>query len=400
MVRVYGESAYPVDRRVKVALDARYIRTNDKEVFPSGGVGRYTYQLIKHLVSIESELELILIVPSSNQRPIVNGRNGSKVREIRFNAPAHSMRTQFRLSRGINLNGVDLFHSPFNVLPRGIPCKSIATVHDIMWIIRPEYCTSSRLLQFAGGAFYRSGINHALENATSILTVSHASRRAISDYNPEAGQRTHVTYNGLDPYFRTVPWEEAERETAGLIPSGTRFVLCVGQGSPYKNHGRATEAFLRAFAERSKLHCVVVRRFSWRGDSEIKRLLKRLDRWRQVTILPSVTDAQLRGLYNRAEVLLHPSLYERFGLPVLEAMACGLPVVTSNRGSLREVTGGAALYVDPLSTAEIADALIRLNEDRSLRAKLVNGGRTQSKKFTWKACAHDTLEVYREAMGG
>ena len=205
---------------MRVAFDARYIRTTETEVIPSGGVGRYSYHLVRQLVTLDPELELTLVVPSGNQRPIVEGPNAGRVREVRFNAPAHSMRTQFRLTREFDFEGVDIFHSPFNVLPRGIPCRSIATIHDVMWLSRPEYCTSSLLLQFAAGTFYRFGINHALRHATLILTVSHASRKAISAYDPEAGKRTHVTHNGLDPYFKSISREEAERTTAELVPPG------------------------------------------------------------------------------------------------------------------------------------------------------------------------------------
>ncbi len=383
---------------MKVALDARYIRTTETEVFPSGGVGRYTHHLIKHFIELDSELELTLIVPSGNKRPIVDGPNGNRVREVTLNAPAHSMRTLLGLMRSINLEEMDIYHSPFNVLPRGIPCRSIATIHDVMWLCRPEYCASSFLLRFAAGNFYRFGINHALNHATLLLTVSHASREAIAEYNPEAGQRTRVTHNGLEPYFKPISEEEAERDTAELISPETRFILSVGQGSPYKNQGRAAEAFLQAFAEHSDFQFVLVRRFSRWGDWEMKRILKRPDGKKKVIILPSVTDAQLRGLYNRARVFLFPSLYEGFGIPVLEAMACGTPVVTSNVSALPEVSSDAALQVNPFLTAEIADALIKLNEDETLRNELIHRGQQRAQTFTWEACARKTLEVYDEAM--
>lgn len=385
---------------MKVALDARYIRTTETEVFPSGGVGRYTYHLIKHFVKLNPELDLMLIVPSGNQRPILDESNGSRVREVRFSAPAHSTGTLFSLTRRINLEGVDIFHSPFNILPRGLPCRSIATILDVMWLSRPEYCASSFLLRFAGGNFYRFGMKHALKHATLLLTISHASRAAITEYNPGADERTRVTHLGLDPYFKPTAVEEAERVTAELIPPGIRFILSVGQGSPYKNHGRAIEAVLQAFAENSGFQCVLVRRFSRWGDWEMKRILKRPDGKKQVIILSKVTDAQLRALYNRARVFLFPSLCEGFGLPVLEAMACGTPVITSNVSSLPEVSGDAALQVNPLSTDAIADALIKLNEDESLRTKLIQRGLQRAQTFTWESCARQTLEVYREAMRG
>ena len=383
---------------MKVALDARYIRTTETEVYPSGGVGRYTYHLIKHFVKLDPELELILIVPSGNRRPIVDDMNGSRVKEIRFNAPAHSTRTLYWLTRSIDLEGVDIFHSPFNILPRGLPCRSIATILDVMWLSRPDYCTPSFLLRVAGGTFYRFGMKHALHHATSLLTISHASREAITAYDTEAGQNTHVTHLGLDPYFKPISPEEAERDTAELIAPGTPFILSVGQGSPYKNHGRAVEAVLQAFSDRTEYQCVLVRRFSRWGDWEMKRILKRPDGQKQVIILPHVTDAQLRGLYNRARVFLYPSLYEGFGLPVLEAMACGTPVITSNVSSLPEVSGDAALHVDPLSTTEIAEALIKLDEDESLRTEIAQRGLLRAQSFTWEACARQTLEVYREVM--
>ena len=112
--RLSGNASAKVDRKMRVALDARYIRTTETEVFPSGGVGRYTFHLVKQLVKLDPELELKLIVPSGNQRPIVGGSNASRVREVRFNAPAHSMRTQFRLTRGIDLEGVDRFLDVFS----------------------------------------------------------------------------------------------------------------------------------------------------------------------------------------------------------------------------------------------------------------------------------------------
>jgi glycosyltransferase involved in cell wall biosynthesis len=266
-----------------------------------------------------------------------------------------------------------------------------------MWLDDPKLCAASRIKRLVTGSYYRLGIEQAARGSAHVLTVSEASRAALVRRYPHLSDKITVTYHGLEPFFQAVPPSEAEKLTAHLVPAGTPFVLSVGQGSPYKNHPRALRAFARAFAEDASMKFVLVRRFS-RRDDEMRRLLASEALRDRVISLPEVGEAELRALYSRAEIFLFPSIFEGFGLPPLEAMACGTPVLTANFGAMAEICGDAALGVNTYSVAEIADGLTRLARDESLRAELVAKGKARAATFSWRACAERTLDAYRRAL--
>lgn len=381
---------------MKLVLDARYLKTTGTEVVRRGGVDRYTYEIATRLIELDSDIRLTLFVPPGNKRPIIEGAAGRRVREIRVASAPHSLSTLLRLARHVPLDA-DLFHSPFNVLPRGLPCAAVTTVHDVMWLQDPRYISSFALKRLVTGTYYRVGIFQALRLSDRILTVSEATKRAITAIRPELSGRIRVTPNGADPFFHPIDRAEAETATERLVPRGTRFVLVVGNLSPHKNHLRAIEAFLRAYANDPTVRLVVVRRFR-RLDFGMSTLARRADVRERVIFLPVVSDIELRALYNRALVLLFPSLAEGFGIPPLEAMACRTPVVTSNVSSLPEVVGDAAVQVDPRSVEAIAAGLERLRTDEALRRILVERGVARARGFTWDACARGTLACYQELL--
>jgi alpha-1,3-rhamnosyl/mannosyltransferase len=383
---------------MRVAIDARYIRTTGSEIHPEGGIGRYTYELIRNLIELDPGLELTLIAPAQNRRPILHGSAAARVREIRYGAPPHTLRTLLALPRQIRLGDIDLFHSPFNVLPIGLPHRAVTTIHDMMWIDDPKLAANFWPKRLVTGAYYRFAMTNAIRRSAHILTVSEASKRAICRRFPDKRDNVTVTYHGVGEEFVRMPTEAAERITQKFVPPGTPFVLCVGQGSPYKNHARAIEAFVQAFADRPQVKLVLVRRFT-RFDPTLRRYLAEKEMRDRLIVLPKIDEAELRALYSRALVLLFPSLCEGFGMPPLEAMACETPVVVSDREALAEICGEAALKVDPLSVRAIAAALRRITADGELRAELVARGRAHSRAFQWRHCAKATLDVYRKVAG-
>lgn len=379
---------------MRVAIDARYIHTTTDEVTPQGGVGRYTFEIIRNILEINPEVNLTLLRPHSNIRPIFDGEAASRVTEIPCVAPPHSLRTLFAIARKIDPETLDLFHSPFNVLPLGVSVPAVTTVHDIMWIDSPELAASYLPKRLLTGTYYRFGIGRALRYSTHILTVSEATKKAIVKHHPGLENRITVTPNAVGSEFTPLPEDEAMLITSALIKPGVEYVLCVGQGSPYKNHGRAINAFLEAFADRENMKLVLLRRFS-RLDRGFARLMARDDVSRRVILLPKVNELELRALYCRANILLFPSLIEGFGLPSLEAMASGTPVVASDCGAVAEVSGDAAVPVDPNSTSSIAEGLRRARYDQKLRHTLIEKGFVQAGKFRWRDSARKTLEVYQ-----
>jgi glycosyltransferase involved in cell wall biosynthesis len=239
----------------------------------------------------------------------------------------------------------------------------------------------------------------SMKRAALVLTVSEFSKQSIVDTYHIPPERILVTYNGVSPMFRplegasSIPLERLER-----LRIHPPYILGVGNLQPRKN----LEGLLRAYADlrkrRSPPHrLVLVGQSSWQGHrvgEEVARL--GLADW--VTLPGYLSNDDLVSLYNLADVFVYPSIYEGFGLPVIEAMACGTPVITSNVSSLPEVAANAAVFIDPESEAEISAALEQLIDDRGLRIRLREAGLARAKLFSWRRTAEQTIEAYRRCL--
>lgn len=373
----------------RVMIDARYIRAK------SSGIGRYTQNMIRELLELEPTLELELITHPSRPAPFADA--GERVRHHVFNAAPNSIRTRATLGRLINRCDVDLYHSPFNFLPANLNAPAVFTLHDIMWLLDPSYCTDSRILRALQGRFYGHVIPRSVAEATRVMTVSEHSKDEIERYFPGIQGRVHVTHNGLDPFFHVRPEHEVWAQISEFIQPRKRFALIVGQGSPYKNHRGALMGFLEAFRDDPSVYLVLVRRFKSGLGDELADLLRDPALGSRLICLDYVTGEQLRALYNAATCFLFPSYYEGFGLPPLEAMACGTPVVASNIGAPFEVCGPAGLCVDPHDPKAIGGALRRVFDDPRLHAQLRERGLEHARRFTWRRCAEAVLETYKLA---
>ena len=210
--------------------------------------------------------------------------------------------------------------------------------------------------------------------------------------------RTFTTLSGVAEDFRPTPAPPDLLARIGLT-SGQKYVLTVGQYSPYKNHEGALAAMALAFAGRSDVALVLVQR---RGGSteRLQRLARELGIAAQVIMPPPLAREDLVQLYSSAAALLHPSWCEGFGNPLAEAMACGCPVVTSDRSAMPEVTGGAALLADPHNNAAFAAALQRVVDDPALAAELRAKGLARAAQLNWRTFAADNLAIYRELLKG
>jgi glycosyltransferase involved in cell wall biosynthesis len=372
---------------MRVAIDAR--KLNGAE----SGIGSYTLNLARELLSEDPQLELLLV---RNRGSRLDGLESPRVREVHVPFHPDSPLTPLALRFFLRRHAFDVFHSPFDLAPKGLGRPLVVTIHDLNWIVDPGYNTENPFLRAAGGAFYRRGIASAMDGASRIIAVSHATRSAIVAFAPRHEAKVRVALNGTDrARIFPIGRDAAFRALAHLVAPGTPFVLTVGQGAPYKNHLNAVRAFLRAFGERPEYRMVLVRRRAV-PDRALEELLGSPRANAQVIVLPYVMPEVLNALYNAARIVLHPSHYEGFGLPLVEAMAAGVPVVTSNVSSMPEVAGAAALLVDPADSGAIAEALVALDRDEARRERLVAEGRLRLDLFTWKECARATLGVYRE----
>lgn len=384
----------PSGRRARwtVCIDCRYLRER-----PSG-VGALVQALVDLVPALAPELHFLLLCHPRAPRPLSSAPN---VSEVTVPWEANGPATLLALPRLVDLRKVALFHATFNILPVGLPMPSVVTVHDLMWLRTPEWARSRGLWGYAETAFYRIGIQHALRRAARIVTPSEATRRDVAETSAAAGERAEVIRPGVPRWLDRYRGDgerlaaEARRELG--LGAGERYVLVVGQHAPYKNHRTALLAFARAFERDVDVRIVFVHRLG-DGAGELGRLAAELGIASRVTFLPGVGDAKLAGLYSGALALLHPSLYEGYGLPVVEAMACGCPVVGAAVASIPEVAGDAALLAPPTDVDGLAHALRRIATDEGLSRALREAGLRRAAEQSWHSFAAAHVEVYRRLV--
>ncbi|HEY2798163.1 MAG TPA: glycosyltransferase family 1 protein [Thermoanaerobaculia bacterium] len=380
---------------MRVAIDARKLTRIES------GMGVHTLNLVRGLLEADPALELLL-VRQGGIRTSPSDFASARVEDVSVPFESDSPFTPLALAYLLRGHRYDLFHSPFDLTPRGLVRPLVVTVHDLNWIVDPSHNTPNPVARFFRGTYYRAAIRASMDRATRIIAVSNATRDAIREHAPASASKVRVVPNAFDPR-RIAPLsaEETRRALASALDSSDDsrrpYVLTVGQGTPYKNHYNAVRGFLRAFGDRPEYRMILVRRDE-EPDRALAKLLRTPPARARVRVLSHVAPDVLNALYRAARIVLHPSYYEGFGLPLIEAMAAGVPVVTSNVSSMPEVAGPAALLVDPADPESIAGALSSLSEDGALRERLINAGHARVALFSSGEAARATLAVYREAL--
>ncbi len=290
---------------------------------------------------------------------------------------------------------LDLFHATHYVLPPLWKTRAVVTIHDIIHLLYPQFLPSRAALFYS-----RFMIRRALTRADRIVTVSYNTRQDLMDYFETPATRIDVIYNGVSPRFHPdVPREEKDRvaSSLGLMPP---YLLFLGGEKPHKNVQNVVRAFAKARQERSLPHSLVLAGPLPANPARLEALIAALELTAVVRRPGVVEDADLPGLYAGAEAFLYPTLYEGFGLPVVEAMACGTPVLTSATSALQEIAGGHALLVDPMDVDAIASGIAQLATDEAVRAEFAELGRKRALDFSWDKAARRTLGVYAAALAG
>ncbi len=296
--------------------------------------------------------------------------------------------THVRLSAEMVRHPPDVLFVPAHVLPLVHPRRSVVTVHDLGFLAYPEaHRTAARRY-----LVWSTGWN--ARQAAAVLADSEATRADLVRRYGVAASKVHVVYLGRDEKLRPVRDPEALARVRARYGITGPYLLYVGTLHPRKNLGRLVEAFCRQAGApaMASLRLVMAGKRGWLVDDLFARVA-RCGLGDRVLFPGYVDDADLPALMSGALAFVFPSLYEGFGLPVLEAQACGVPVMTSNNSSLPEVAGDAALLVDPHDVDAIADAIYRLATDDALRAELVRRGFENVKRFSWEKCARETLAV-------
>lgn len=375
-----------------IAIDARYIRER-----PSG-VGSMVEALVRLLPPLLPNHTFLLLRHPRARSPISSAPN---VREVTVRAEANGPGTLLWLPYLVDLTGVRLFHATFNILPAGLRMATLTTIHDVMWLTNPELCRTPGVWGLVETAFYQNGIQRALHRSTRLIAVSNSTLRAIEELDSDAGRRTHVIHHGIDPSFTPVQTAAdaiaVERARSKYAPGAVQTVLAVGQNVPYKNHPGLVKAFISAFRDEPSTHLILIQRLGPRAD-ELRQLARAAGAGDRVHVQSTVPLHDLIALYQGALCLCQPSFSEGWGMPVGEALACGCPVVASDRPPLPEVLGDAAIYVDPTSVASISAGLRRVSFDQDQRQSLVRTGLARAVTLGWEAHAQATAMLYQEIL--
>ena len=369
---------------MRVAIDARKLH--------DFGIGTYIRNLLRHLARIDRDTEYVLLCSEADLN--VPAQLGDNFRAVHEPSPNYSIREQIHVPWMLFREKPDVFHAPHYVLPPAVPCPSVVTIHDCIHLRFTQYLPN----RFAH-AYARASMWAAVKRSERILTVSEASKRDILHYFNVRPDKIVVVPNALDQRFTTTPNEADIARVRERYQIDHQFVLYAGNIKPHKNLVRLIEAFeglRRDGFEDLKLLIIGDEISKWPA---LRHAVHKHKLHKHVRFLGFLTDETLAALYRLAAVFVFPSLYEGFGLPPLEAMASGTPVVTSNLSSLPEVVGDAAVLVDPYDALDIKEGIKRVLTDPALRAELVRKGLARAREFSWEDSVRRTRQVYQEVAG-
>jgi glycosyltransferase involved in cell wall biosynthesis len=367
---------------MKIAFDLRRIK--------NPGIGRYMKCLVEAVVAHAPEYEYLLIMPP-NGEDLISTRTAG-VEKISPVLKYYSVREQIELPRILRRHKVDLLHAPHFLLPLARPCPAVVTIHDVIYLACKQDMPS-----LAGRLYYRGMIKASTRLAERIVTDSEFSKSDIIRYLNADPVKIDVIYPGVDPTFQPVTEPAQLQSVRAKFRIDSDYILYAGIYRLRKNHAGLLHAF-RLFRENGGRAQLVIAGPMNEGEPKLRRLAADLGVAANVVFTGFVGDSDLPALYSGARVYACPSLYEGFGFTVLEAMACGTPVVSSPATSLSEVAGDAAVYSDSNNPEEFAGSLHRAFTDAALRNALVDKGRKNLHRFNWANTAVETLAVYQHVL--
>ena len=364
---------------MRIAIYARMIKLGSMH-----GIARYVYELIRGLAARPSEFEYHILVNADS--PLMNESWPPCIQFVKIKAGWIGFREQFEIPAVLRARRIDLFHAPSFVAPILSPCKMIMTIHDLNHLVLPQFYTPFHQL------YYRVFVKSCVQRSKSILTVSHFSKEEIVrtlGLNPE---KIFVTYNGVSDIYRPVTDPIELDYVREMYEFPKDFILCVSNNKPHKNIYQLVRAYCQSNVELPLVLATPV-------DAALLKLAESFNKKHLIYFSKFISEEHLPAVYSMTKLFVYPSTYEGFGLPPLEAMCCGTPVVVARSSSLPEVVGNHAIFADPYDYLDIANALLVGVDDAVARAKSVANIEEHRKKFSWSVMTDQTLELYKNCLG-
>ncbi len=362
------------------------------------GMDMVALELIRNLQEIDHENEYIVYVSPDEDRQTLKATPNFRIVEL--DGGFYPIWEQVALPRAAREDGCEILHCTSNTAPVNTKIPLVVTLHDIIYMESsyPQILSGSgTTYQKFGNVYRRMVVPKVVKKSGAIITVSHFEKNRIGEFFGMKGDpRLKAVYNGVGTHFRPVTDAAELSRVKAKYRLPDRFFFFLGNTDPKKN----TKGTLKAYSDfvkqtRSDIRLVML-------DYDRAELAKILDQIgdrtliNRITLTGYVVNTDLPAIYSQSTLFLYPSLRESFGIPLLEAMACGVPVITSNTSSMPEIAGDAAFIIDPFKPEEITAAMIKLTSEDELRKVLIAKGIPQAAKFSWHSMAENVLAIYKE----
>jgi glycosyltransferase involved in cell wall biosynthesis len=377
---------------MKIGIDARFITRH-----PRRGIGNYSLNVVAALVRLFPQTHFYLYISIPDSEAILPVAPNVTVRRLAM--PAYPLWEQVALPRAAAADRLDVLHCLGNTAPVFMPksVRLILSLMDVMFLQSGEFVPSPTNRYQAWGRHYRRVVAPRCARAAhDVVTISEFSRQDIlSLIDGLDPARVHVTHLSCDAIFQQLPGTTARADVGAAVAP---YIFALGADDPRKNTLRLVEAYLALLRENDLGYDLVISGYSQWEHGEAYQAVVNAGQADRVHFHGFISIEALAVLYREAALFVYPSLYEGFGIPILEAFSSGCPVIASGTTSIPEVGGDAALYVDPLDSADIAATMLRVLRDDALRSDLAQRGRDRAAQFTWEATARQTHGLYERSF--
>lgn len=364
---------------MKVAIDARMIQAGSMH-----GIARYVYQYVMCLASKSvSDKKFYIFVNKGN--PLLNKQWPDFIELVIIHSKWISFKEQFELPKVLKELNIDLFHSPSFVAPMVCPSKLLMTIHDLNHLVLSQYYTPLHQM------YYKIFVKRCIQKSKFVITVSNFSKKEIVKNLGLPEDKILVTYNGVSPNYVPIEDPVQLKYVQELYELPDQFIFCLSNDKPHKNVHQLVRAYCYSRVTTPLVLASPVNR-------KLIQLAESFGKKHLIYFSKYIHEQHLPTVYSMTKLFVYPSTYEGFGLPPLEALACGAPVLVSNSTSLPEVVGNNAIFADPYDYTDIARALEEGVNNSLLLKKLKMTGLNHSKKFKWDKLTEQTLDIYDRCM--
>ncbi len=363
---------------MRIVIDARMIKPGSMH-----GIARYVDNLL-HNLKTKGFMHKFFVLVNANS-PLEQMQWPSHIELVTIRSVWISLSEHWELPRVLRQLKADLFHAPSYVAPIVTPCRMVMTIHDLNHMVLPQFYTPLHQL------YYKFVVRNSIKRSRYILTVSNFSKDEIVRNLNLSPEKVFVTYNGVSARYRPVKDQEFLRYVRDIYELPEKFIFCLSNNKPHKNVQQLVRAYCYADI---KIPLVLACPF----DRNIIRIAESFGKKHLIYFTKFISEEHLPAVYSLTHLFVYPSTYEGFGLPPLEALSCGAPVVVARSSSLPEVVGDHAIFVNPYDYKAIAEALELGINDEELRKKLTAFGVEHARRFSWEAMTTQTLQIYERCQ--